>query len=733
MAASDEFQKQLLQTFKIEAEEHLTTLSNGLIELENKPNKAKSQAIVEEIHRAAHSLKSAARAVELVDVASLCHAMENVFSEIKNHSILLSEPLFDTLQNALNSLQTLLCADSEQTDAGSFNSLLKQLEKAAKGEPSDLPAQAKPKRKPGKKKPSVAKKSHKPEAKAEEPPEPMTKLPDAASVLPDTIRVSNTKLKHLLFQLEELFPAKHALNQCADEAKDLLNALYRGEKKQGQLKPLTSKMQRLAEHLDQEKRLMSNKLDNLLNQMKNILLQPLTSLLQSFPKFVRNLAHDQAKKVKLEIKGGEIEIDRRIIEEIYDPLIHILKNSVDHGIEMPETRTSANKSPEGTITILVEQTEGGHIQIKISDDGAGINFAKVQSKIKELGMISKDKKDYNEHELIPYIFKSGVTTSPIVTELSGRGLGLAIALEKTEKLGGSIDVETLAGKGTSIRFDLPITLATFRGLLVEVNDQQFIFPTPQIIQCLRMRSDAITSIEHKKTLSWQGKAIPLVHLEEILEMPGSSNPYPSEIHVVLLKALGNTIAVCVDNIINEDEILVKNFNPQLLRVRNILGATLLQNREPIPILHITDIVRSALKEKKSASFSKTYEKPQEVKEKSVLVVEDSITARTLLKNILESAGYIVTTAIDGLDAFTQLKQQPVDIVVSDVLMPRMDGFELTEKIRKDNTYSDLPVVLVTSLEKREDRERGIDVGANAYIVKSDFDQSNLLEIVGRLA
>jgi two-component system chemotaxis sensor kinase CheA len=322
----------------------------------------------------------------------------------------------------------------------------------------------------------------------------------------------------------------------------------------------------------------------------------------------------------------------------------------------------------------------------------------------------------------------------MITRVSGRGLGLAIVREKAEKLGGRVAIESRRGSGTTIRMTLPLTLATFRGVLVESARRLFILPTAQVERVARFKPQEVQTVEGRRTLVLNGRAVALVDLAEVLQLP--STPHkpgaPEATPVLVLGAGEQRVAFAVDAVLDEREVLVKRLAKPLSRVRNIAGATVLGSGEVAPILNVADLLKSA---RTAGAGLRTVPAatPSATPAKRILVVEDSITSRTLLKGILESAGYDVKTAVDGIDGFTALRAEHFDLVVSDVEMPRMNGFDLTARIRADRALAEVPVVLVTALESREDRERGIDVGANAYLVKSSLDQSDLLEALRRLA
>jgi two-component system, chemotaxis family, sensor kinase CheA len=477
--------------------------------------------------------------------------------------------------------------------------------------------------------------------------------------------------------------------------------------------------------------------DGLLEDMKKVVMLPVSSFLQLFPKLVRDLARDQGKEAELVIRGGEIEIDKRILEEMKDPFIHLLRNCVDHGIEKPEERARKRKLPRGTIAITFEPKNSRQVEILISDDGVGIDVAKVRSTaLKDDRLAQEEGGSRSQQEALSLIFESGVSTSPIITDLSGRGLGLAIVREKVEKLGGAISVETQPDSGTTFRIMLPLALTTFRGVIVRVGERQFVLPTISVERVTSVNKAQIKTVENRETIQLSGQILSLVKLADTLELPPASaaNDSTKVIKVVVLTSAEKRLAFLVDEVLGEQEVLVKSLGQQLSRVRNVAGATILGTGSVVPILNISDLIKSAVRSSIPATreLTATTAEHAEARRKSILVAEDSITARTLLKNILETAGYVVATAVDGVDAFTQLRSGEFDLVVSDVEMPRMSGFDLTVKIRGDKKLADLPLVLVTALEARGDRERGIEVGANAYIVKSSFDQSNLLAVIQKL-
>ncbi|MCL6635295.1 MAG: response regulator, partial [Peptococcaceae bacterium] len=603
-------------------------------------------------------------------------------------------------------------------------------------------------------------------------------LQDARPATGEMVRISAARLDSLLLQAEEMLSLKLAAAQRAADLREITAGLGLWEKEWAKIHPdlraarqmiekragqngdakflrqfsrlldfleknrdsvrrTAARLKALAGAAGQDHRQTCTMVDNLLEDLKSSLMLPLSTLLEIFPKMVRDLSRSLGKEAALTVRGGEVEIDKRVLEEIKDPLIHLIRNSVDHGIEKPEERERQNKPRCGTITIDVAQVSGGRVEITVSDDGAGIDLAKVKETAVRRGIVpEREAAGQDRQELLSLIFQPEVSTSPMITDISGRGLGLAIVREKVEKLGGKVRVETARNAGTSFRILLPVALATFRGVLVRTAGRLFVIPTAGVERVLRIRQEEITTVEGRQSFSLNGQAVALARLADVLQLPQRERKKSEEkryIQLLILSAGGKRVAFIVDEILSEQEVLVKGLGRQLARVRNVSGAAVLGSGQVVPVLNVPDLLKSAAKAGAAGTPGDGgADRKAGEGRKSVLVVEDSITSRMLLKNIMESAGYRVETAVDGLDALTALKTANYDLVISDVEMPRVNGFELTARIRADEKLSHLPVVLVTSLESREDRERGVDAGANAYIVKSGFDHSNLLEVVRRL-
>ena len=732
-----EFQERLLAAFKTEAEEHIKALSAGLIKLEKAPPADKQAELLETIYREAHSFKGAARAVNMTEIESICQSLEGVLAPLKREELSPWPEMFDTLYMAIDTIEKLL-SSRKGVETSKLKEQLTQLK------PDEV-------KKPAKASEPQPRKGPKPrDAELEKP------------VASETVRVSVSKLAELFRQTEEMLSVKQTIGQRVTDVRDVLTMLGQWEKEykriyqdirrlqnaqsknpklkdfldlnHSYIKSVQHKLKSLADSVEQSYRLTGRMVDSLLEDMKKTLMFPFSSLLEILPRMVRDLSRDKGKEVQLVLEGREVEIDRRILEEMRDPIIHLIRNCIDHGIEKPEDRVRLHKPQEGTVTVAISQADGNKVELRISDDGAGIDPTTVKKAAVKRGVISeKESQKLNEQESLSLIFQSEISTNPIITDISGRGLGLAIVQEKVGKLGGSVSVETHLHRETTFRILLPLTLATFRGVLVRTADKLFVVPTANVDRVIRIKQDEIKTVENRETIPIDGGTISLIPLEDVLGVPRKEMKGEiSELIAMVLGAEENRIAFIVDEVLSEQEGLVKKLGKQLSRVKNITGATVLGSGEVVPILNVSDLIKSAVELSVAPVRIPVSAEEVERKRKSIQVVEDSITARMLLKNILESAGYHVETATDGMDAFTSLKEGVFDLVVSDVDMPRMNGFDLTSKIRSDKKLSEIPVVLVTALESREDQERGIDVGADAYIVKSSFDQSNLLETIKRL-
>ncbi|MCC6549992.1 MAG: response regulator [Ignavibacteriaceae bacterium] len=759
------FFQRLLETFRVEADEHLMNITNGLLELEQLHGDQERASLLETTFREAHSLKGAARAVGISEIENICQTVESAFAALKQGQLDTNNELFDLLHEGVDLISGFLRA---QDDSGKMKislgieDLTKDLSEYLVLNVDDsidkikkkLPHEASHEPPPPVEKTFPASERVLHERQAPEHKKPAWAIEQNVS---DTVRISTAKIDELFVKTQEIIYTKLSMEQIQQELSwiemmftsltdkyritrfefertfpqhlDNLNRLLGPH--QEMLNELSRKVKYLTKESRKGLRQSSNNIENLIENIKEVLLLPFSHLTAGFPKLVRDLGRDLKKDVEITINGADTQCDKRILEELKDPFIHLLRNSIDHGIEKPDIRIKNKKPVQGNITISIQSSEGGKVVITIEDDGDGIDIEKLKRSILTKQIMEPQRLSYlTEPELMNMIFYSDVSTAETISDISGRGLGMAIVKEKIEKLDGTIRVESVRHKGIKFTISLPVYLASLRGIILRCNESEFAIPTVRISRIIRINRSNIKSVGNKETVNIEGYPVALVGLADLLGIRGTkSSGNPKYLTCLYIKSGEKRVAFWVDEILNEREIIIKPFNAQLSRVKNFSGATLLANGKIVPVLNVFDLIASVEKQTKTPP-RESEEKTSS--EKKILVVDDSITSRMLVKDILESFGYIVRAAFDGLDAFTTLQLEEFDLVVSDVEMPRMNGFELAQNIRKDAKLRNLPVILVTSLAKPEDRERGIQAGANAYIIKSSFDQSALLDTIERL-
>jgi two-component system, chemotaxis family, sensor kinase CheA len=469
----------------------------------------------------------------------------------------------------------------------------------------------------------------------------------------------------------------------------------------------------------------------------NLLFGPLERL-------VRDLSQQLGKRARLELIGGDVEMDRKIIEGVRDPLMHMIRNSLDHGLEPPEKRVASGKPEVGTIRLDV-QSAGGTVTLDLSDDGAGIDTDAVQRRALERGLITADAA-LSPESLAELIFAPGFSTATAITETSGRGVGMDVVRENIRKLGGTVEVSNQRGHGSRFSLRVPAQLATTRVLLMRLGTQVVAIATTHVERTGRVRAEDILSVAGRQSVllevgggtrvnavmdSAVREPVPLLELGALLDVPFDTLERWQPFAVIRMQ--DTRLALTVDALLNEQEVVVKRLGYPLSRLEHLSGAAVLGSGRLVPILSAQHLVQRAARignapAKRNAARVAI---PQ-VKRYKVLVVDDSITTRTLERSILEASGFETRTAVNGAQALELLRREAVDLVLSDVEMPELDGFALTSEIRRDAKLAHLPVILVTSLDAPEHKERGANAGADAYIVKSEFDQAALLETIGRL-
>lgn len=769
--SDDDILQAITETFRVESDEHIQSINRLLLRLEQ-GNVDNLKAVLDEIAREAHTLKGASSILGLELIQDTSHAMEEVFDALRDADRAAPPELFDLLYDALDRLSAACRRVEDPT--GEDAEALVRLQEACKRYALEAAGATLP---PVAVEPPVIA-TLPPEPPRPLPPEPpQSSLPEEPAVASrdaeparpgeETIRVPIRKLDSLMAQIGELLIAKirndermfamrelqleiEETNKLWARLKDVRRALTTAtgrrertlqtkrqdllDRVENQLKTLSHRTSNLRHEFSRDAMHMSILTENLQEDIKKARMLPVSTILEGFHRLVRDVARREGKQATLELDGTETEVDKRVLEMIKDPLMHLLRNAVSHGIEPPDERTHAGKDPTGLVQVRTHQT-GGQIQIEIVDDGRGIDASRVLDRAVSLGLVDAvDARSLSEREALQFIFHSGLSTKEVVTDVSGRGVGMDVVRENIQRVQGHIGVDTTPGRGTKVSVTLPLTLSTTKSLLVESSSQVFAIPINAVERILRISPSDIELIEETPAIVVDGAPIAIARLAEILGLPSGIAPDDMKLPVVLLNVEGRRLGMLVDSLVDEQEMVVKPLGKHLLRVRNVAGGTIVGSGAVLLVLNPYDLVRSPAAhrptEHRGAAAGASH--ASEASRHRILLVEDSITTRTLEKNILETAGYDVVACKDGLEALRYLQSSTYDAVITDINMPNMDGFTLVENLRKLESCRDLPVLLVTSLGSDEDKRRGMQVGANGYIVKGDFEQGRFLEMLGAL-
>ena len=777
---------ELLSIFWEEATEHLETLNNTMLQVEMISAGTDEYATtIKEMNRIAHSLKGAARAVGISSIETISHYMEEVFGVAMKGQLELTPDIADTIYDGLDLIQGV--ADGNEPDEAALADVLARLEQTVAGSATASPPKA---ALPPKKPKSISVELDEDTGihevvSATQPstPEPEAKPPVAKpkttttqqKVIMDTntvvmrpaeesIRVTVSKLDRLMAEVTELFVARmngeeqqRAINELRrqhsrwvrewrsvrtayirlvrrlqDQEQEMsseLPIIFRFlEFNQRQLIETRRQLTHLSQSLSQDNMHLASLADQLQDDIGGMRLVPFESILGGFQRMVRDIGRDTNKQLKLDVVGQLVEIDKAVLDSLKDPLMHLLRNSIDHGIEDPQTRERHGKTPNGHVGIAVEQ-RGSEIVIYIRDDGQGIDANKVRRSIVKNGLMSEtDAASLSDEEARSYIFYSGLSTNDEVTSLSGRGMGMDIVRDRIESLRGRVSVRSVVGEGTTVTLNVPVSLTRIRCVLVRIGDQIFAVPSVMVVWMDTFQRKDVFTAEGTDVLLINERPMPLASLAAILQVPSSGHEDTEELPIVALEATDRGVAFEVDELVSEQELVLKPLGPELVRARFVSGAALLGTGDIIIVLDANDLVRRATGTALPTRRSTVAMPTVETRRLRVLVVDDSITTRTLEKNILETAGFNVSVAMDGAEAWNMLPQNDFDVIISDVEMPKMTGLELCAKI-KSSRFQDTPVILLTSLGKPEQREAGLRAGANAYLVKSRFDQGELLQTI----
>jgi len=722
----------LMGTFLGELGEHVRAINENLLALEKTADPAERAGRMQALFRSAHSLKGAARAVSVIPLETACHRLEGLLAGVRDGAIALDGSVIELLYHSADAIQDAGARLKAGRDlAGSpLESLLPRIEVLTSGDGVSMPGETGSVR--GSEAPAV---------------------PNASS---DSVRVSFGKMDSLMRRSGELLVASRSLEVRRAQVEELQlevsrwMADWRGTARPGpsregsggekgssvrfravrqaegeRLRRMARELAGLGASLAADERTMEVAVRRIDEEARAIRMLPFVQVFQGLERAVRDLAQSSAKEVEVVMEGGEVEMDRAILEGLRDPLLQLVRNSVDHGIEPPASRRAAGKPGCGKVTVSAG-LRGAFVEITVADDGRGLDLEAIRAAAGKRGMTAPK----DERELARLIFLPGFSTARMITEVSGRGVGLDIARAQLENLHGNIEVSSVSGRGCRFTLEVPLTLTAIRALMITAGDRPFAIPLSGVRRLLRADPAEFRRVEGRQVLMVDGAPVTTTVLADLLGLPPDERRRASgKMPLVVLSAGERQMAVVVEELLAEREVLVKNPGPRLGHLKAILGVTILPDGATALILSPGELVRVGL----TAQGTRPAVPEAGLKRrKRLLVADDSLTTRSLEKSILEGAGFEVVAVQDGTEAWESLQNRGADLVVSDVDMPRMNGFDLTREVRGSKRFRDLPVILLTGLESDTDKARGLEAGANAYLLKSGFDQKTLIETIRQL-
>lgn len=751
----------LLELFSLEAEAQTQVLSAGLLALERNPTQADQ---LEACMRAAHSLKGAARIVGVDAGVSVAHVMEDCLVSAQEGRLYLQPEHIDALLQGTDLLMRIATpggAELAAPDVLAYVALMEHLLSHGPATP-DAPLPM----------PAVA--------------EPVDAMPEALSE-PESLALPNEPAVES--SVSAARPGRRVteggervLRVTAERLNSLLDLSSKSLVETQRLKPYLATMQRLKriqsnslaalenlnlhlkehslsleaqEALEDARRLLAEsqqllaqktaELDEFgwqASQRAQVLydtalacrMRPFADVLSGQARMVRDLGRSLGKQVRLEIEGEKTQVDRDVLEKLEAPLTHLLRNAVDHGIELPEQRLLAGKPAEGVIRLRASH-QAGLLVLELGDDGNGVDLERLRQSIVERQLSpAQTAAQLSEEELLTFLFLPGFSLRDKVTEVSGRGVGLDAVQHMVRQLRGAVLLEQTSGQGSRFHLEVPLTLSVVRSLVVEVGDEAYAFPLAHIERMCDLQPEEIVQVEGRQHFWHEGRHVGLVAASQLLQRPATPSSAPT-LKVVVIRERDAVYGIAVERFIGERTLVVLPLDDRLGKIQDISAGALLDDGRVALIVDVEDMLRSVDKLLNTGRLERiagNHSLHAQAARKRILVVDDSLTVRELQRKLLINRGYDVAVAVDGMDGWNALRSESFDLLITDIDMPRMDGIELVTLLRRDNRLQSLPVMVVSYKDREEDRRRGLDAGADYYLAKASFHDDALLDAVVEL-
>jgi two-component system sensor histidine kinase and response regulator WspE len=743
----------MLDLFRIEVDNDCELLTENLLLLEKEPT---SPDHLEALMRGAHSIKGAARIVDINEAMRLAHAMEDIFIACQYRRVALDRELIDLLFKGIDLLHQIANTSGTRLDTylherhSDLEELVDTLQRKStaqaaadtagyKAETGELSESSGPPERESR----IISSRKKPARRAEDKDgvrsiristENMSRLMGLAGEMLIESRWLprfSSRLQRLKTRQDDFLHMLHEISDAisAGSLNRLDQSLFMDiQKRIVASRNLTAENIAIVEAHSRRANEISHRLYREAIASKML---PFSHGIRGFPRMVRDLAAELGKKAKLEIIGAETPVDRDILEKIESPLTHLLRNALDHGIETMEARQKEGKPEEATI-LLEARHRAGMLNIVVADDGAGIDVEKIRQTVINRKLVAEDiALALSNPELIEFLFLPHFSTKETVSEISGRGIGLDVVRNAVHEIRGILSSFTEVGKGTRFELQLPLTLSVMRALIVEICREPYGLPLVNIDHVVKVPRNSLNEVQGRQYFTFNDKRIGLVAARQVLQVSGPHRQ--SEVlDVIIFHERMNQYGLIVDHLWGIRDLVIQALDKRLGKIKDINSASVLEDGAPVLILDVEDLLRSMdilISENRVSRIEDETEESVNESRKRILVVDDSITVREVERKILTAKGYLVDVAVDGTDALNILREKDYDLMVTDVDMPRMNGIELVKAVKKDTRLSLLPVIIVSYKDREEDRNLGLEAGADYYLTKGSFQNEALVDAV----